>query len=133
MSDPWRAQLETLGSFIRIQRQLSNLTLREMANRTSVSNAYLSQIERGLHEPSVRVLRAIAAALGISPESLLAQAGLLDEDEAQATEEGDENAPKPAKTPSTEAAIKADPRLSEAQKRALLSVYSSYVAGNTEA
>ncbi len=42
MSDPWRAQLETLGSFIRIQRQLSNLTLREMANRTSISNASLS-------------------------------------------------------------------------------------------
>ena len=131
MSDPWRAQLETLGSFIRIQRQLSNLTLREMANRTSVSNAYLSQIERGLHEPSVRVLRSIAAALGISPESLLAQAGLLDE-EAEATEGQDEKAPKTPKTLSTEAAIKADPRLSEAQKKALLSVYSSYVAGNTE-
>ncbi|MDQ4132043.1 MAG: helix-turn-helix domain-containing protein [Actinomycetota bacterium] len=133
MSDPWRAQLETLGSFIRIQRQLSNLTLREMANRTSISNAYLSQIERGLHEPSVRVLRSIAAALGISPEALLTQAGLLDDEaEAQEGEGEDEKTAKPPKTPSTEAAIRADPRLTEAQKKALLAVYTSFVTGTSD-
>ena len=55
----------------------SELSLRELAARTNVSNPYLSQIERGLHEPSVRVLKAIATALNVSAETLLAQAGLL--------------------------------------------------------
>ena len=80
--DPWKAQLEALGSFIKSQRQLANLSLREMARLTDVSNAYLSQIERGLHQPSVRVLRSLADALNVSAETLLAQAGLIDEDEA---------------------------------------------------
>ena len=124
MTDPWQAQLETLGGFIRIQRQLANLTLREMANRTQVSNAYLSQIERGLHEPSVHVLRSIAAALGISPETLLAQAGLLD-DEARAGESQREQ-------PATESAIRADPGLTDSQKKALLAVYASFLAANRE-
>ena len=30
---------------------------------TSLSNPYLSQVERGLHQPSVRVLKAISGAL----------------------------------------------------------------------
>ena len=64
-------QLRALGDFIKGQRQLAELSLRELAARTNVSNPYLSQIERGLHEPSVRVLKAIAAALNMSAESLL--------------------------------------------------------------
>ncbi len=124
MTDPWQAQLETLGGFIRIQRQLANLTLREMANRTHVSNAYLSQIERGLHEPSVRVLRSIAGALGISPETLLAQAGLLDEEDKAGGSERER--------PATESAIRADPGLTDSQKKALLAVYASFLAANRE-
>ena len=73
-----RRQLEVLGELIRKQRQQAELTLRELAERTNVSNPYLSQIERGLHEPSVRVLKAIAGALNLSAESLLVQAGVLD-------------------------------------------------------
>ena len=62
MSNPWHDQVEALGAFIRTQRKLANLSLRELASLTDLSNAYLSQIERGLHEPSVRVLRSIAQA-----------------------------------------------------------------------
>src|SRR2546423_15553685 len=113
--DPWKAQLRSLGEFIRSQRQLARLSLRDLSDLTKVSNAYLSQIERGLHEPSVRVIRAIAEALQVSADTLLAHAGLVPED-------------KPTDEPaSTEAAIRADPRLSEAQKTALLGVYRSYV------
>ena len=54
------------------------MSLRQLADRTDVSNPYLSQIERGLHEPSVRVLKSIARALNVSAETLLAQAGLLE-------------------------------------------------------
>lgn len=116
--DAWKAQLEALGSFIRGQRQLANLSLREMARLTDVSNAYLSQIERGLHQPSVRVLRSLADALNVSAETLLAQAGLIDEDEAEPAE--------PAGPARTVAAILADPSLTPAQREALLSVYRSF-------
>src|SRR5690242_10747437 len=74
-SSGWTAQMNALGEFIRAQRQLANLSLREMASMTSVSNAYLSQVERGLHQPSLKVLHSIAAALQLSTEQLLAQAG----------------------------------------------------------
>jgi transcriptional regulator with XRE-family HTH domain len=116
----WRNQLTNLGEFIRTQRRLSNLSLRDLAARTQISNPYLSQIERGLHEPSVRVLKAIAGALNLSAETLLSQAGLLENSE-EAAEETELN---------TEAAIRADARLTEGQKRALLGVYRSYLAAN---
>ena len=115
--DYWQIQLEALGNYIRTQRRLANLSLRELSQRTNISNPYLSQIERGQHVPSVRVLRALALALNVSAESLLAEAGLL---------EG--NREPGGETASTEAAIRADPRLSDAQKQALLTVYHSYLA-----
>ena len=115
MTDPWHAHVEALGEFIRAQRQQARLSLRDLAERARVSNPYLSQVERGLHEPSVRVLKSIAGALGISAETLLEQAGLLDSDDA---------------TPETEGAIRADPRLTPEQKDALLAVYRSYATGN---
>ena len=118
--------MDTLGSFIRTQRRLANLTLREMAELAKVSNPYLSQIERGLHEPSVRVLRSIASALNISAETLLAQAGLLDGSGVPFPEE--ENAAGQApEAMSTEAAIRLDPALTESQKEALLAVYRGFV------
>jgi transcriptional regulator with XRE-family HTH domain len=114
---PPRRQLEALGGFIRTQRQQAELTLRELAARTNVSNPYLSQIERGLHEPSVRVLKAIAGALNVSAESLLVQAGLI-----EATGGGEA-----AAIPTVVDAVRADPRLNDDQRRALLSVYRSFV------
>ena len=120
--------MDTLGSFIRSQRRLANLTLREMAELAKVSNPYLSQIERGLHEPSVRVLRSIASALNISAETLLAQAGLLEGSGPNAAEEAGEDWQPPEAT-TTEAAIRLDPALTDAQKEALLAVYRGFVGG----
>lgn len=129
-TQPWRSQTEALGAFIRAQRQLADLSLREMATMTHVSNAYLSQIERGLHQPSVRVLGAIARALDVPPDELLAQAGFgqgrdttpADADRHRAVagdvEEGH--------VTSTEHAILTDPRLTAAQQQALLGVYRSF-------
>lgn len=111
--------LVLLGSFIRSQRHLANLSLRQLSLLADVSNPYLSQLERGLHEPSVRVLTSIAEALNVSADTLMRQAGLVPPSTAD-------------ETPSTEGAIKADERLSEAQKQALLSVYRSYVEANAE-
>jgi transcriptional regulator with XRE-family HTH domain len=112
-------QLRALGDFIKSQRQMAELSLRELAARTNVSNPYLSQIERGLHEPSVRVLKAIAAALNMSAESLLKQAGLLEEEGAVGES-----------APTTEKAIAADNALKAEQRTALLAVYRSYLEAN---
>jgi transcriptional regulator with XRE-family HTH domain len=120
-TSPWVAQSEVLGEFIRSQRQLAKLSLRQLAARTAISNPYLSQIERGLHEPSLRVLKAIAEALELSADAFLAHAGLL------ANEPRDENR---SQAPSTVGAIKTDPSLNETQKTALLAVYQSYQEAN---
>jgi transcriptional regulator with XRE-family HTH domain len=94
---------------------LAQLTLRQLAQLSSISNPYLSQIERGLHQPSVAVVRALADALEVSADAFLAQAAGLDSTRAPAEKDG------------VEAAIRADERLSNAQKSALLSVYRSMV------
>jgi transcriptional regulator with XRE-family HTH domain len=97
--------MNALGEFIRAQRQLANLSLREMAAMTSVSNANLSQVERGLHQPSLKVLHSIAAALQLSTEQLLAQAGWVSGAREAAAGNG------------TEEAIRTDPRLTPEHAR----------------
>ena len=108
---------ESLGALIRAHRSAAGLSLRDLAERTSISNAYLSQIERGRHEPSLTVLRGVAEALGVPLASLLARAGVLDDDASSGS-------------PSTEQTIMVDPELSEPQRIALLSVYRSFVPPN---
>ncbi|HTK63734.1 MAG TPA: helix-turn-helix domain-containing protein [Pseudonocardia sp.] len=132
-ADPWAVQVDALGTFIRTQRQLARLSLREMASLTSVSNAYLSQIERGLHQPSLKVLRSIADALELTTEQILEQAGWAGKaktrvdgrDEDAGPVDPDTSAPGPDN--GTEEAIRRDPRLSDAQRDALLGVYRSFV------
>jgi transcriptional regulator with XRE-family HTH domain len=120
--DPWATQRKLLGTLIRSQRHLAKLSLRDLAARTSISNPYLSQIERGLHEPSLRVLTGIAEALDVSADALLSQAGFLrDRVDAQ----------NPTQRPATTTAIRTDPDLTEAQKVALLAVYDSYREANS--
>ena len=122
MSDPWEAQREALGAFIREQRKRANLSLRQLAELTSLSNPYLSQVERGLHQPSVRVLKALSGALNVSAETLMAQAGLIDAIAGDATAATGNAEPN---VPGAEDAIRADPRLGEEQKAALIAVYRS--------
>jgi transcriptional regulator with XRE-family HTH domain len=110
------APTSALGQFIREQRQLARLSLRELSRLTSVSNAYLSQVERGIHEPSLRVLRSLATALGVPVEEMVRHGDV---------EAGDE----PAPTASVEQAIRRDDRLSPAQKEALLGVHRGFVDG----
>ncbi|HEY9241625.1 MAG TPA: helix-turn-helix transcriptional regulator [Streptosporangiaceae bacterium] len=124
MPEPWDTQLQALGEFIRTQRKLANLSLRQLADMTSLSNPYLSQIERGLHQPSVRVLKLISEALDVSAETLLAQAGLLDPDRASPPGPSGPAAGA-APPPDAEAAIRADQRLTDDQKSALITVYRS--------
>jgi transcriptional regulator with XRE-family HTH domain len=104
-----------LGAFIRARRTAARLSLRELAQRANVSNAYLSQVERGQHEPSLTVLMAIADGLGVPPATLLAHAGVLGDAAPDVLD--------------TATAILRDPALTEPQRIALLSVYRSFVPG----
>ncbi|MDG2112539.1 MAG: helix-turn-helix transcriptional regulator [Actinomycetota bacterium] len=111
-SAPRYPGLEQLGEFIKAQRKLMELSQRQLAQLTQLSDPYVSQLERGLHEPSVRVLKALASALNVRAETLLSYAGLLDEaDDAGST---------------VVEAIQADPYLSDEQKIALLGVYRNF-------
>jgi transcriptional regulator with XRE-family HTH domain len=106
---PWDA----FGTYLRNQRQLAQLSLRQLADLTKVSNPYLSQIERGLHRPSIAIIKSLAEALNLSTSDLLAQAADIVSDEQEPT--------------STEGAIRNDPLLNDVQKSALLAVYRSMV------
>jgi transcriptional regulator with XRE-family HTH domain len=113
MADGERSQ--RLGEIIRRQRELGELSMRQFAELVGISNPYLSQIERGLREPSERVVAAIAQALQVSADSLYEQAGMsLDADDDQASAVVD--------------AIRADPQLTGRQRQALLEVYQAFTA-----
>ncbi|GAA4687237.1 helix-turn-helix transcriptional regulator [Pseudonocardia yuanmonensis] len=123
----WSDQVNALGGFIRAQRQMAKLSLREMASMTRVSNAYLSQVERGLHQPSLKVLHSIADALHLNAEQLLQQAG-WSAGAAGANGRTEPAAEEPAAGPcSVEEAVRAESRLTEEQKTALLGVYRSFL------
>ena len=106
----WKA----VGEFIRSQRRLADLSLRQLSALAQVSNPYLSQIERGIHKPSAEVLKGIADALKISAETLYARPGLLNENSDGAD------------IPTVEHAIKMDATLTTEQKIALIRVYRSF-------
>ncbi len=113
-------QLRKLGDFIKSQRQLAELSLRQLADKAKVSNPYLSQIERGLYKPSADILRAIGGALGISREVLYTQAGLLD----------------PSEVPEhtlVEDAIRLDDHMTTEQKETLLRVYRGFLGADDAA
>jgi len=103
--------LSTVGDFIRRQRELQELSMRQLAGMVGISNPYLSQIERGLREPSERVLESIAGSFDLTVDALYEQAG-----------------GRPERDGRVEEAIRADPHLRPAQRRALLEVYAAFRA-----
>src|ERR1700710_2084373 len=111
--------VESLGEYLHEQRVAAQLSLRQLAEQTGVSNPYLSQIERGLRRPSAEVLQQLAKALRISAEQVYVQAGILSPDDDQVR--------------SVELAVLADPVLSERQQQALLEIYQSFRAASNEA
>ena len=107
-------RLGALGDFIRQQREQAGKSIRDLAKVASVSNPYLSQIERGIRRPSAEILQQIARALEISAETLYVRAGILDD-----------SSPAAGGVP---AAVAADPRLTPAQRAELLDHYMRLVA-----
>jgi transcriptional regulator with XRE-family HTH domain len=102
----------SLGEFIRRQRELAQLSVRQLADMCGISNPYLSQIERGLRMPSSVILQSLAKGLRLSAETLYAQAGILDPQEA---EESD-----------VIQAVMRDPYLSARQREILIDMYRSF-------
>jgi transcriptional regulator with XRE-family HTH domain len=110
---PGRAPWDAFGNYLREQRHLAQLSLRQLADLTKVSNPYLSQIERGLHQPSIAIIKSLAEALNLSVSDLLAHAADIASDGVPTT--------------TTSGAIRNDPLLNDEQKSALLAVYRSMV------
>ena len=106
-----------LGEYLREQRHSAELSLRQLSAVAGISNPYLSQIERGLKKPSAEILQSLAKALRISAESLYVRAGFLEE----RTDLGG------AAHVDVQAAVLADPALSNRQRAVLLDVYESFV------
>lgn len=61
---------ELQGARIRSLRKLKGLTLGQLSQRTGLSQGYLSQIERGISQPSIGSLVSIAQALGVTMQWL---------------------------------------------------------------
>jgi len=59
----WR---EAVGDVLRSARKARGDRLRDTAERSGVSIQYLSEVERGLKEPSSEILAAVAGALGMT-------------------------------------------------------------------
>jgi transcriptional regulator with XRE-family HTH domain len=103
-----------IGSFIRAQRENAQVSVRQLAERSGVSNPYLSQVERGLRKPSADVLAQIAKALRVSAEVLYVRAGILE----------------PSEKSQVRDAIITDTAITERQKQVLLDIYASFTFQN---
>jgi len=114
MTEERPSGVRDLGGFIKEQRANAQMSLRRLGEMAGVSNVYLSQIEGGLKRPSADILQKIAKALSISAETLYVQAGILDEN----------------RYGSSEGAILADERLTDAQRQALVTILRSFLADN---
>ncbi len=108
----------SIGEYIREQREQAGKSMRQLAQAAGVSNPYLSQIERGLRKPSADILQQIAKGLRISAEALYVQAGILED--------------RPADS-GVRSALLADPELSERQKQVLIEIYESFRKENAAA
>ena len=103
--------MNSIGEYIRQQREQAKISLRQLAEQAGVSNPYLSQVERGLRKPSADILQQIAKGLRISAEALYVQAGILED------RPGDSG---------VRAALLTDPQLTERQKQVLIEIYESF-------
>ena len=113
-----KVTVNSIGEYIREQREQAKISMRQLAQSAGVSNPYLSQIERGLRKPSADILQQIAKGLRISAEALYVQAGILED--------------RPADS-GVRSALLTDPELSERQKQVLIEIYESFRRENLAA
>ena len=111
-------KLNSIGDYIREQREQAKISVRQLAQNAGVSNPYLSQIERGLRKPSADILQQIAKGLRISAETLYVRAGILED--------------RPSDS-GVRSALLTDPELAERQKQVLIEIYESFRKENAAA
>ena len=121
MANDADAVLVAFGEFVRAQRRLAQVSQRNLARMSGVSDSYLSQLERGNYQPSPQVVKALARAFGLHPKQLYTMLGFMDPDEKDGQYE-----------PGVEQAIRLDPRLDEGKKDALIRVYRSFLSGKEQ-
>ena len=114
MADSDDSVLIAFGEFVKAQRRLAQVSQRNLARMSGVSDSYLSQIERGNYRPSPQVVKALAQAFGLKPEQLYTMLGFMDEEQEDSQ-------------PTVEQAVQLDPKLEPAQKDALIRVYRSFL------
>lgn len=70
--------MESFGEYLRGLRKTRGLTLKQVEEKGVASNAYLSQLERGLRKrPHPDILNKMAEAYGVPVTNLLTAAGYL--------------------------------------------------------
>ena len=106
--------LVAFGEFVKAQRRLAQVSQRNLARMSGVSDSYLSQIERGNYRPSPQVVKALAQAFGLKPEQLYTMLGFMDDEHESSR-------------PTVEQAIQLDSKLEPTQKDALIRVYRSFL------
>ena len=104
-------QLAAFGEFVRAQRRLAQVSQRNLARMSGVSDSYLSQIERGNYRPSPQVVKALAQAFGLEPKQLYTMLGFMDEQDG-------------SRRPERRAGDPARSELDAAQKEALMRIYA---------
>ena len=114
MAESYDSVLVAFGEFVKAQRRLAQVSQRNLARMSGVSDSYLSQIERGNYRPSPQVVKALAQAFGLKPEQLYTMLGFMDEEKEDSRQ-------------TVEQAIQLDPKLEPAQKDALIRVYRSFL------
>ncbi|GMV30500.1 MAG: hypothetical protein AMXMBFR59_26250 [Rhodanobacteraceae bacterium] len=65
---------KALGKIIAAERKRLGLTQEELADACGIHTTYVSQLERGLKSPTVRVIRQLGKALSLTAADLLARA-----------------------------------------------------------
>jgi len=68
-----KAMNKVLGEIISRQRQESNLSQEELADRAGIHRTYVSQIERGLKSPTLAILISVAKALNTKASTILSE------------------------------------------------------------
>ena len=97
---------------------LAQVSQRNLAKMSGVSDSYLSQLERGNYRPSPQVVKALANAFGLEPRQLFLMLGFIDEDDKSSL--------------SVENAIQLDDRLTSDQKESLIRVYRTFTASESD-
>jgi len=67
--------VQLLGRNVRRYRKLKGMTQEQLALEAGMERSYVSDLERGERNPSVRALGRLAVALSVEPSRLLESAG----------------------------------------------------------